>query len=191
MNAIELVTVFERATGKIVSSGSTQHPEMLETDALGVLIGVQAPCTGAYIHDGKVFQIPQKPSANHKFNYTTKQWEDPRTLDDLKAEKWRNIKFNRDQAERGGFTWDGSKFDSDPTSQQRIAVAVQMAQMNPAFTTVWTLADNSTRLLSAQDLFSVGLAMGAHVAGIFTHAQALRDQIATAATVQEVEAIVW
>lgn len=144
-----------------------------------------------YFSDGAVIQMPPKPSSNHRFNYTTKQWEDPRTLDDLKGEKWRNIKFNRDAAEYGGFTWDGSVFDSDAISQQRIAGAVQLAQMNPAFTTVWTLADNTTRTLNAQDMFAVGLALGAHVSGVFSHGMALRAQIDASTTAQEVEAIHW
>lgn len=191
MSEIHTITVFEKATGRIVSSGTTQEPERLETDALGVLIGVSAPVQGSYVDGGSVVPMAPKPSSNHTFNYTTKQWEDPRTLDDLKGEKWRNIKFNRDGAEYGGFTWDGCVFDSDAISQQRIAGAVQLAQMNPAFTTVWTLADNTLRTLNAQDMFAVGLALGAHIAGVFAHAQVLRAQIEQATTPAEVDGIHW
>ena len=143
------------------------------------------------IASGMPVYIPAKPSPNHQFNYTTKQWEDPRTLADLKAEKWRNIKANRDAAEHGGFTWDGSVFDSDALSQQRITGAVTLAQMSPAFTTVWTLKDNSTRTLSAADMFAVGVALGVHVSAQFLQGQLLRAQIDEAATAQEVEAIHW
>lgn len=151
------------------------------------------PIDGAksYLLNGVVVGMPEKPSTNHQFNYTTKQWEDPRTLADHKAEKWRNIKANRDAAEHGGFTWDGSVFDSDALSQQRITGAVTLAQMLPAFTTVWTLANNSTRTLSAADMFAVGVALGVHVSTQFLQGQLLRAQIDEAATAQEVEAIHW
>ena len=191
MNEIYTVTVFDKATGRIVSSGTSQAPELFETETQSVLIGVSAPVQGAYVEGGEVVQMPTKPSPNHTFNYTSKQWEDPRTLADLKAEKWRNIKANRDAAEHGGFTWDGSVFDSDALSQQRITGAVTLAQMSPAFTTVWTLANNSTRTLSAADMFAVGMALGTHVATQFLQGQLLREQIDDAATAQEVEAIHW
>lgn len=180
--------------GRIFQSGSCQA-ETLEAQGPGDTIKMEVPQmvdpNAFYVSGGALVSIPPKPSSNHRFNYATKQWEDPRTLDDLKAEKWRNIKFNRDEHEYGGFTWDGSVFDSDAISQQRIAGAVQLAQMNPAFTTVWTLADNTTRTLTAQDMFGVGLALGAHVSGVFAHGMALRAQINASTTAQEVEAINW
>lgn len=191
MSEIYTITVFDKATGRIVSSGTSQAPELYETQTQSVLIGVSTPVHGAYVDGGSVVQMPEKPSPNHQFNYTTKQWEDPRTLADHKAEKWRNIKANRDAAEHGGFMWDGSVFDSDAISQQRIAGAVQLAQMTPAFTTVWTLKDNSNRALSAQDMFAVGMALGAHVFTQFLHGQVLRAQIDDAATKEEVEAVHW
>lgn len=143
------------------------------------------------IASGMPVYIPAKPSPNHQFNYTTKQWEDPRTLADLKAEKWRNIKANRDAAEHGGFTWDGSVFDSDVLSQQRITGAVTLAQMSPAFTTVWTLKDNSTRTLSSQDMFAVGVVLGTHVSTQFAHGQELRTQIEETTSIDQLDLIHW
>ena len=32
-----------------------------------------------YVHQGEVIRMPSKPSINHVFDYTTKQWVDPRT----------------------------------------------------------------------------------------------------------------
>lgn len=134
---------------------------------------------------------PFRPNANCRFNWQSKTWEDPRTLADLKAQQWTQIKQSRSAAEYAGFTWDGSTFDSDAISQQRITGAVTMAQLNPAFEIDWTLADNTIRTLSAPDMISVGLALGVHVATVFAKGQALRAQIEAAATREEVESIVW
>lgn len=180
--------------GRILQSGSCQ-PECLQfhdrDGAIAIEVTDLVDPNGFYVSDGALVPMPSKPSENHKFNYTSKQWEDPRTLDDLKAEKWRNIKANRDSHEQGGFTWDGSVFDSDAISQQRITGAVTLAQLSTEFTMAWTLADNSVRVLSQLEMLDVGVTLGFHVATQFVRGQTLRAQIEAAVTKEEVEAIVW
>ncbi|OIP19571.1 MAG: hypothetical protein AUK51_01155 [Comamonadaceae bacterium CG2_30_59_20] len=90
-----------------------------------------------------------------------------------------------------GFTWDGSTFYSDATSQNRITGAVTLAQLSSAFTIDWTLADNTVRNLGQMDMFQVGAALGVHVQTQFAKGQALRAQIDAATTQAEVEAVVW
>ena len=135
--------------------------------------------------------IPTSPSPEHTFDYTTKQWVDPRPLSDLQAAKWAQIKRDRDEAEFGGFTWDGSPFDSDAISQSRIQGALQLAALIPDFSIDWTLADNTARNLSAADLANVGAALGMHVAAQHAKARLLRSQIEAATTVAEVDAVTW
>jgi hypothetical protein len=147
--------------------------------------------TDGYLVDGVHHALPPQPSEHHVFNYATKQWEDPRTLADLKAAQWSLIKSARSQAEYAGFTWDGSTFDSDTLSQNRITGAVTLAQLSPGFTINWTLADNSTRTLNQADMIAVGVALGQHVQTQFTKAQALRVAIEAATTPEDVAAVVW
>jgi hypothetical protein len=59
------------------------------------------------------------------------------------------------------------------------------------FTIDWTLADNSVRTLNQADMIAVGVALGQHVQTQFTKAQALRLQIETASTPEQVAAVVW
>jgi len=131
------------------------------------------------------------PSPNHIFNYATKQWEDPRTLQDLKAAQWALIKQARTAAEYAGFTWDGSTFDSDAVSQNRITGAVTLAQLSNTFTIDWTLATNQVRTLNQSEMLQVGAALGVHVQTQFAKGQSLRVQTDAATTQAEVEAIVW
>jgi hypothetical protein len=148
--------------------------------------------TGAfYCDNGASAPIPPQPSPHHVFNYTTKQWEDPRTLAALKAAQWTAIKQARSAAEYAGFTWDGSTFDSDAISQNRITGAVALAQMSSTFSIGWVLADNTVRTLSQSDMLQVGAALGAHVAAIFAKGVLLREAIEAATTVQQIEAVVW
>lgn len=104
--------------------------------------------------------------------------------------KWIEIKLARDAAEFGGFTWDGSRFDSDQISQSRIQGAVQLAAMGPGFEIDWTLADNSARTLDAAAMFAVGAALGQHVNAQHAKGRDLRTRI-DAATPEEIEAITW
>ena len=118
-------------------------------------------------------------------------WIDLRNLDDLKADQWAKIKAARGDAEFGGFTWDGSPFDSDAISQQRIIGASQLAGITPGFLIDWTLADNTVRTLNATDMQAVGFALGQHVNAQHVKARGLRQQIDDATTPAEVEAVVW
>ena len=135
--------------------------------------------------------LPSKPSAWHVFDFVTKQWIDPRTLEQVQTMTWGAMKSLRAQKEFAGFTWDGSVFDSDQTSQSRIMGAVQLAGMSPAFEVPWTLKDNTVRVLSAGDTVAVGAALGTHIAAIFARAQELRLEIYAATTIPAVEAITW
>jgi hypothetical protein len=99
------------------------------------------------------------------------------------------MKASRTLAEHGGFTWDGSVFDSDPTSQNRITGAVTLAMLSPAFAIDWTLADNTVRTLSQTDMMQVGAALGVHVGTQFAKAQAFRTLIYAASTVAELNNI--
>lgn len=119
------------------------------------------------------------------------QWIDPRDLDALKIAKWDEIKAARATAEYGGFTWDGSTFDSDLASQQKIMGAAQLAALNPAFDIDWTLSDNTVRTMNAADMTAVGVALGQHVNAQYVHARVLRQQISDAQTTQQLDAIVW
>jgi hypothetical protein len=188
---VEKFILYEIASGKVLYSGTSCSPEGLAQQGQSVIVGTQCDLMQNFIDGGIVVPIPPKPSPHHTFNYTTKQWEDPRTLADLKAAQWGLIKQARSQAEYAGFTWDGSTFDSDTLSQNRITGAVTLAQLSPGFTINWTLADNSTRTLNQADMIAVGVALGQHVQTQFTKAQALRLQIETAATPEQVAAVVW
>lgn len=131
------------------------------------------------------------PSIHHTFNWATKQWQDLRTLQDLRAAKWAEIKQARSVVEYGGFTWDTSTFDSDAISQARIQGAVQLAGMSADFAIDWTLADNAARTLSAANMLAVGAALGLHVASQFAKARGLRAQVEAAASAAELTLIGW
>jgi hypothetical protein len=147
----------------------------------------------SYFFDADILKFPTPPHKDCilKFLDGVCSWEDPRTLQEIKTAKWTEIKQARSQAEYAGFTWDGSVFDSDALSQQRITGAVTLAQMDAEFSIDWTLADNTVRPLNAAQMKEVGTALGVHVATQFAHAQDLRVQLDAAQTPEEVAALGW
>ena len=137
-----------------------------------------------YLDKGVWVDIPPPPSNGMVFDYIIKQWIDPRTLDEIKAQKWAEIKAERDQLEFGGFNYAGHIYDSDPTSQTRImnAAAMGIAQE-------WTTKDNTVVSLSDVQIKELGEALVMCVAFVHELGRDARAKIDAAQTIEEVEAI--
>jgi hypothetical protein len=131
------------------------------------------------------------PKKDLIFHYVTKEWVDPRPLLKLKADQWELIKHARNDAEFGSFLWDGSLFDSDAISQQRIQGLVHIANLDPSMTVDWTLADNTTRTLNSEQAILLGIALATHVNEQHVRARTLRMEIDSATSAEQVAAVVW
>ena len=192
-------SVFSTVTGKQLSILECSYEFLMGNlpDAAVYFEDVQFPF-GTSIYDKDthtVVSIGEAPYPHYVFDYAQKQWVDPRTVDELKKDKWLEIKKARSSMEFGGFIWDGSTFDSDATSQSRIQGVSQLATlalMNAQpFSIDWTLSGNSIRELSAQDMLAVGTAMGVHINTQHVKARLKRDMINAATTAEEIAAITW
>lgn len=128
--------------------------------------------------------IGEAPSQHHTFDYEIKQWVDPRSLDDIKAQKWAEIKSQRDQLEFGGFEFESNIYDSDQVSQGRI-----MGAASAGVDQTWTLANNTTVELTALQLQQLYTALQAHIASVHERGRIARLAIESAVTQEEVEAI--
>lgn len=186
-------TAYVRETGEVLYSGEAQHPQFLETGVVCIHIGDRfGP---GWIDLSGYTPLPSRPSEHHTFNYAIKQWEDPRTLDDLRLVKRTQINKDRDAFEFGGLDWNGYRFDSNAISQQRIQGSAQMAMVAQAagqpFSIDWTLADNSVIALDGNQMLSVGLTMGQHIASAHSKSRLLKQQIDAAQSAEELSSIVW
>lgn len=138
-----------------------------------------------YWGDSEWVTPPTRPEGHwYVFDYTLKQWVDPSTLNEIKAQKWAEIKAMRDQLEFGGFEFDGGIYDSDQVSQGRI-----MGAAVAGVDQVWTLADNSTVELTAMQLQQLYAALQAHIASAHERGRIARQLIYEAETKEQVEAI--
>lgn len=162
--------------------------QMIEGDL--VLYERSDPST-QYVDQGAITDMPPSPFPNHIFDYALRVWVDPRGLDDLRAAKWSEIKMARNEAEFGVFDWDGSRFDGDAVSQNRIRASVKSAAGDSGFFTHWTLSDNTVRRLDVTDMAAVGAALDAHVDTQHARARSLRAQINATTSAEQLENITW
>ena len=142
------------------------------------------PNLSDYWNGNAFVSIGEPPSTHHIFDYHTKQWIDPRSLDEIKAQKWSEIKSQRDRLEFGGFEFGGNIYDSDQVSQGRI-MGVAAAGVDQT----WTLANNTTVELTALQLQQLYAALQTHIAGAHERGRIARQAIYEADTRGKVDAV--
>ena len=177
-----MTTIISRSGEPLFTIQASDEIVILNTpvDCLAVK---DPPEPNMYYQDGWV-AMPTQPSPYHIFNYDLKDWIDPRTLDEIKAQKWAEIKSERDLLEFGGFEFEGGIYDSNQVSQGRI-----MGAAVAGVDQVWTLADNSTVELSASQLQQLYAALQAHIASVHERGRIARQLIFEAETKEQVEAV--
>jgi hypothetical protein len=190
---MKFYTIYNGNTGEVLRTGIAPDDQVAAQvgpyEAL--LLDVQAP-PFTYIDDGEFVPMPEEPSPNHRFDWATKTWYDPRTVADHRAAKWNELKQARSQAEFAPLTVGSHTFDADAKSQQNIAGAVQLATLAAdGWTIDWTLADNTTATLSKAEMVAVGVALGERTSSIYAYARGLRETLDEAIDIEGVQAVVW
>ncbi len=174
--------------GRIVKSFSNASDDFIKLNQSPkeIIIFTSPPKKDAYWDGGiqQFVELPDKPSKYHTFDYAIKEWVDLRTLDEIKAQKWVEIKSERDRIEFGGFEFEGDIYDSDQVSQGRI-LGASIAGVDQ----VWTLANNSTISLSASQLQQLYAALQTHTALVHERGRIAREAIMSATTKEDVEAV--
>lgn len=137
-----------------------------------------------YYEDGEWKHLEDPVADFLQIDPIKKCWVDNRDLEQIKNHRWSEIKSERDQLEFSGFEFEGGVYDSDQVSQGRI-----MGAAAAGIDQVWTLADNTTVQLTAQQLKGLYAALQAHVASAHEKGRNARQLIFDAETREHVEAI--
>ena len=147
--------MYKRQIPREFYNNAASHHEYIEVDYCTF---EKASRVEGYVDKGEWYAAEGKPSETHIYDYDLKDWVDPRTLDEIKAQKWAEIKSQRDQLEFGGFEFEGGVYDSDQVSQGRI-----MGAAAAGLDRTWTLADNTTVELSASQLQQLYVTLQLHL----------------------------
>ena len=184
------IIVYEKSNGKVLHcmsipmefyNNAAAHQDYIEVDYFTF---EKASRVEGYVDKGEWYAAEGKPSENHIYDYDLKDWIDLRTLDEIKTQKWAEIKSQRDRLEFGGFEFGGGVYDSDQVSQGRI-----MGAVSAGVDQVWTLADNTTVSLTASQLQQLYVTLQAHIASVHERGRIARQLIFEAETKEQVEAI--
>jgi hypothetical protein len=134
-------TAYSKNTGQVLYGGSADAPAALGSQDTEVLLGV-AHANG-YIQNGVRYPLPDPPSPHHIFDYTTKQWVDPRTSET----EWVQVRALRNQKLRDT---DWTQIPDSPfAAQQRQQWAAyrqalrDVTNQSDPFNIVWPVAPGS------------------------------------------------
>lgn len=163
----------------------------LNTPAGCTLVRGEPPSMDCWRQGDQWVEKPLRPSPSHSWDAPSHAWVDRRTAADARAQALARLKVARDAHLRGGFVWDGSEFDSDQTAQTRMLGAYLEAQSQAFATIAWRLADNSWRVLTADELCAAYSALQAHVRHCLSTFCGLEAAVLSAATVADADAINW
>jgi hypothetical protein len=119
-------------------------------------------------------------------------WADPRTLDQIRADKWTEIKAERAAREAGTFTAVGHVFSVDTVKLTGAALDAFFAkQAGETYAQAWVLADNTAAMLTADEMIEAARTCKAYVSGLWVTSQMLRGEIEAAQDAAAVSAIQW
>ncbi len=117
------------------------------------------------------------------------------SLVQTKEAKKIELNAKRDEVEQAGFIFDGSVFDSDIKSYNRLVGASLTAQVVLAagqpYSVEWTLQDNTIRTLSAEEVLQIIPTFAIYSNSLHQKTKALKELVDQALTVEEVDKITW
>lgn len=146
---------------------------MAEPDVFKFVEVDQEPQQGTLYKDGK-FVIPLPD------------------LEAVKAAKIAQLKRIRDKKELEPVEFDGSSFDFDSKSYERITAAIYALDMQGTDATIaWTLADNGSTPVTSANLRGVIAAAAVRSDALHTQYREMKAAVLAAKTAEDVEKIKW
>ena len=194
LNEQNIVTAIVERQGELIDmpAGYVQMNEPVDPRAIG---------TTFVVEDGVL--LPCKPRPNNFYSVWSaaeQEWIDPRTLDDLKAEKWEEVKAWRAQASiaplmqtRFGIFDAGPQAMSDIKDTVAGLTAAAAIGLEPP-TVRWTMADENPEryvTLTPNELREVGVQLLGRGNAAHERSRILFDEIEAAGTPEALAAIAW
>ena len=114
--------------------------------------------------------------------------DDVPTLDEVKAAKIASLKADRDRLEVEDIEVDGHLYDYDEKARERINNAIIALQASNG-SILWTLADNNSVLVTAQNLIAVVSAVAVRSNALHVAYRDAKAKVNAAMTAEEVNAV--
>lgn len=179
-----MTAIVELSTGRLLCKIFGDEASIALNTPKGCVAVDDPPEDGMYYSGGSWHKIPDAPGSGYVFDYAARQWLDVRSIEDVRAQRWDEIKQQREALEFGGFEYRGNIYDSDQVSQGRI-----MGAAIAGLDQTWTLANNTTVNLTGDELKKLYAALQMHVAALHERGRLARFNIDAAMTPQDIEAV--
>ncbi len=112
------------------------------------------------------------------------------TLDETKSAKLLELKCARDTLEVANVEYNGNTYDFDDKSRARLDIALKALQLQGDAATIdWTMADNGTATITANDILQVFTAAAVRSNKLHQRYRSLKEQVSAAEDKAAVEAI--
>ena len=151
-----------------------------------------------YVYGGNLVKYPDKPDSRDiwSFNFSTKAWQDTRTLADIKLNRLQYVNEQRLAANQSFFIFQDKQIAIDTLSRSDIdgvnGEVSLTGQLPATFPNAWKAMDNTyVNIPDVATWVQFYQAMVQQGTANFIHAQQLKAQIQQATTIEEVEAISW
>lgn len=171
-------TIYNRITGEVLRWGTVARREWCDAQ-------LQAPVEALhmgevprehYIVDGVPIPMPERPSADHVFDWPTHTWRDPRSLADLRAGLKAEIARRRWELEVAGLTMPDDTLVGT-SREDRAALAAAIADMTQAgIEEIAFKTPGGFRRMTREALQAVANAVTLHVQVCFS-AEAAHDAL--------------
>lgn len=147
---------YDSTTGQILMAGFSYFPEklILDPSVEKLLICESAvDSNNKYVNgSGVLVDKGESPGPQFIFNYQTKQWEDPRTLQFFKDAAYKKIEEWRNKQENQTFQFihAGRQWDAGLITRQRMQPVLGLSQLPEGF--FWTDAANNDVPMNIESL---------------------------------------
>ena len=112
-------------------------------------------------------------------------------LDDVKAQKKFELKYERDKREVAVIAYKGKTFDYDDKARERLNIARQALEDNNLPSQMWTCADNTDIELTVEDFKNINSLAAQRSGQLHDQYRKLCDYIDTLQTEEEVKAVTF
>lgn len=112
-------------------------------------------------------------------------------IDAAKRRRWALFKARRQELDESPMPLRDFHVDADASSRQDLMGAIMAMQLTGETSRVWRCSDNVMRELSFSDIVTVGVGIAARRQTLIETSDTLYQQIQSATTVEEVEAVTW
>ena len=194
LQAMIYIVFYDPETGRTLHHMNVPDVETAEyaSNHQGLPYVVYTSDPNGYVQDGTLHPMPPRPGDHHTFDYTLRQWVDPRTLDDLRSTQIEAINTAFEQAAEqltAGYpaterlTWphqqgEALAWEQDPSTATPFLDGIAIAR-GIGFIQMREKSLGAVKEFMAASQQLVG------------QRQRLKDRIRAATTQADIEAVIW